>query len=93
MSRLQAGWNRMVYADFSGREISRALQTENFRPVGRTGSHGKLRYEHPETDEVRVVTVPLTDADNISQDTYRSIAEQCGATNFERWVEWIEQHC
>ncbi|UWM56898.1 type II toxin-antitoxin system HicA family toxin [Salinirubellus salinus] len=48
-----------------------------YRPVRRAGSHVKLRYEHPETDEVRVVTVPLTDADHISQDTYRSIARQC----------------
>jgi predicted RNA binding protein YcfA (HicA-like mRNA interferase family) len=82
----------MAYADFSGREIVRALRSKNFRPVDRTGSHVKLRYDHPENDEVRIVTVPLTDADQISQDTYRSIAEQCGATDFERWIEWIENN-
>lgn len=49
-----------------------------------------LRYEHPESDEVRVVSVPLTDSDQISQDTYRSIADQCGADDFEAWCEWID---
>lgn len=83
----------MVYADFSGREIIKALRSKRFRPVDRTGSHVKLRYEHPETDDVRVVTVPLTEADKISQDTYRSIADQCGADEFEEWVEWIERNC
>ncbi len=83
----------MVYADFSGREIVRALRSKKYRPMGRTGSHVKLRYEHPDTGEVRVVTVPLKDADQISQDTYRSIAEQCGADDFEKWVEWIDDNC
>ncbi|MEF8786292.1 MAG: type II toxin-antitoxin system HicA family toxin [Haloarculaceae archaeon] len=79
----------MVYADFSGREIVRALRSKRYVPVGRTGSHVKLRYEHPDTGEVRNVTVPIIDSDQISQDTYRSIAEQCGAEDFEAWVEWI----
>jgi predicted RNA binding protein YcfA (HicA-like mRNA interferase family) len=79
----------VVYADFSGREMVKALRKMGYRPVRRGGSHVKLRYEHPETDEVRVVTVPLTDADHISQDTYRSIASQCGAEDFEAWVEWM----
>ena len=83
----------MVYANFSGREIVKALRSKNFKPVGRTGSHVKLRYEHPKSEEVRIVIVPLTDADQISQDTYRSIAEQCGAQDFERWVEWINKNC
>ena len=82
----------MVYADFDGREMVKALRSMQYRPVGRKGSHVKLRYEHPDTDEVRVVTVPLTDSDQISQDTYRSIAEQCGAENFEAWCEWIDNH-
>ncbi|WP_094583546.1 type II toxin-antitoxin system HicA family toxin [Halorubrum ezzemoulense] len=63
-----------------------------YQPVGREGSHVKLRYEHPESDEVRVVSVPPTDSDQISQDTYRSIADQCGADDFEAWCEWIDEH-
>jgi len=65
----------MVYANFDGREIVKALRSMRYQPVGREGSHVKLQYDHPETDEVRVVSVPLTDSDQISQDTYRSIAD------------------
>lgn len=83
----------MVYTDFSGREIIMALFSKDFNPVDLTGSHVKLKYENPETDEVRIVTVPLTNADQNSQDTYRSIAEQCGRNAFERWVDWINQNC
>ncbi|WP_308203510.1 hypothetical protein [Halorubrum ezzemoulense] len=52
----------------------------------------ELRYDHTKTDEVRVVSVPLTDSDQISQDAYRSIADQCGADDFEAWCEWIDEH-
>ncbi|MGZ0746684.1 type II toxin-antitoxin system HicA family toxin [Haloparvum sp. AD34] len=82
----------MGYADFDGREIVTALRAMRYRPVSREGSHVKLRYENPETDEVRVVSVPLTDSDHISQDTYRSIAEQCGANDFDAWCQWIDEN-
>lgn len=82
----------MVYASFDGREIVKALCSMRYRPVGREGSHVKLRYEHPETDEVRVVSVPLTGSNHISQDTYRSMADQCGADDFEAWCECIDEH-
>jgi predicted RNA binding protein YcfA (HicA-like mRNA interferase family) len=80
------------YADFSGRDIVKALRKKRFKPVGRTGSHVKLRYEHPTTGEIRIVSVPMKDSDHISQATYRSIAEQCGATNFDEWCDWIERN-
>lgn len=61
-----------------------------YRPVDRTGSHLKLRYVHPETGEVRNVTVPL--GHEISGHTLRSIAEQCGAAEFEAWCEWVDRN-
>lgn len=82
----------MPFADFSGRDIVKALRKKRFRPVGRTGSHVKLRYEHPDTGEVRIVSVPLKDSDRISQDTYRSIAAQCGADDFDAWCDWIDRN-
>jgi len=63
----------MVYAGFDGREIVTVLRSMGYRPIDREGSHVKLRYESPDTDEVRIVSVPLTDSDQISQDTYRSV--------------------
>ncbi len=83
----------MAYANFSGREIIKALRTQGFHPIRRKGSHVTLRYEHPETGEVRNVQVPVSGADEISQDTYRSIATQCGAQDFEKWCTWIKKHC
>jgi len=81
----------MVYADFDGREIVKALRSMGYRPVGREGSHVRLRYDSPNTDEVRLVSVPLTASDRISQETYRSIADQCGADDFAAWCRWIDE--
>lgn len=36
-----------------------------FVPVNRTGSHLQLRYKHPETDEIRNVTVPMKSEDEM----------------------------
>lgn len=82
----------MPYANFSGRDIVKALRKKRFRVVDRTGSHVKLRYEHPDTAEIRIVSVPMTDSDDISQNTYRSIAEQSGANDFGEWIDWIDRN-
>ena len=62
----------------------------DYMPVDRAGSHLKLRYVHPETGETRNVTVPL--GHEISGDTLRNIADQCGADDFHAWCEWIDEH-
>lgn len=77
---------------FSGREIATALTKHGFRRAGRTGSHLKLRWDSPDTDEVRIVTIPMKSEDKIPTGTLRSIAEQCGANDFEAWCEWIDEH-
>lgn len=76
--------------DFSGREIIAVLSDFGFRPVSRSGSHVRLRYEHPETGEVRTVDVPMHDRVKIG--TLHSIAEQCGAEDFESWCAWIDEN-
>lgn len=77
--------------DFSGREVVKALTKNRFYIVDRTGSHVKLRYEHPSNeDDIRVVSVPMHDSINIG--TLRSIAEQSGAEDFESWCEWIDRN-
>jgi predicted RNA binding protein YcfA (HicA-like mRNA interferase family) len=79
-----------VSRDFSGRDIVKVLRRHQFQPVGRTGSHVQLRYDNPETGEVRNVTVPMKN--RIAAGTLRSIAEQCGANDFDAWCEWIDNH-
>ena len=77
---------------FSGRDVVKALTKNRFFIVGRTGSHVKLRYEHPiNDDDIRVVTVPQHDRIRIG--TLRNIADQSGAEDFEEWCQWIDRHC
>lgn len=82
----------MVRKNFSGREIASVLIDHGFVPTARVGSHLKLRYESPDTDEVRIVTVPMKSPDDIPTGTLRSIAEQCGANDFHAWCRWINQN-
>ncbi|MEF8872906.1 MAG: type II toxin-antitoxin system HicA family toxin [Haloarculaceae archaeon] len=82
----------MVRTKFSGREIASVLIDHGFVRTGRVGSHLKLRYESPDTDEVRIVTVPMKSADDIPTGTLQSIAEQCGANDFHAWCRWITQN-
>lgn len=78
--------------DFSGREVVKALTKNRFYVVGRTGSHVKLRYEHPSNeDDVRALIVPMHDS--ISIGTLRTIADQSGAVDFESWCDWIDANC
>ena len=55
----------MGYASFNGREMGTVLRSTGYRPIDREGSHVTLRYESPDTDEVRIVSVPLTDSDRL----------------------------
>ncbi|KXB05523.1 hypothetical protein AKJ50_00700 [candidate division MSBL1 archaeon SCGC-AAA382A13] len=80
----------MASADFSGREIVKVLAQNRFYIVDRTGSHVKLRYEHPNNDDdVRIVIVPMHDS--IKSGTLRSIADQAGAKNFQKFKNWIDR--
>jgi len=80
----------MPSRQFTGEEVAKVLITMGYTPVDRTGSHLKLRYEHPKTGEVRNVTVPL--GGEIRTGTLRNIASQCGANDFDSWCRWIDEH-
>jgi len=80
----------MPSRDFSGRDLVKVLTRHGFRPIGRTGSHVRLRYENPDTDEVRLVTVPMHD--RIREGTLRKIASQCGANDFDAWCRWMDEN-
>jgi predicted RNA binding protein YcfA (HicA-like mRNA interferase family) len=80
----------MAGRDFSGREVVKALTKNRFYIVDRTGSHVKLRYEHPTNeDDVRVVSVPMHDSLDVG--TLRSIAEQSGARDFAAFCRWVDR--
>lgn len=75
---------------FTGREIADVLTDMGYTPVDRTGSHLKLRYIHPDTGEVRNVSIPMDG--EIPTGTLQKIAEQCGADDFQKWCNWIDRH-
>lgn len=80
----------MPVTDFAGRDVVKVLRCHDYRIVGRSGSHVQMRYSHPETDEVRNVTVPQYDRIDVS--ILQSIADQCGAEDFEKWCGWIDRN-
>jgi predicted RNA binding protein YcfA (HicA-like mRNA interferase family) len=79
----------VVRTTFSSREVIKGLTKHGFVPVGGKGSHTTLRYENPDTGEVRTVTVPQ--ADPIPTGTLQSIAEQAGANDFHAFCRWIDR--
>jgi len=80
----------MISRDFSGKEIVNVLRKFGYRHDRTRGDHAILKYTHPETDEIRTVTVPLHDRVRVG--TLQSIAKQCGANDFQKWCQWIDEH-
>jgi len=73
---------------YSGEDVIKALEKWRFRRVDQTGSHVKLRYVHPETGEKRTVSVPLHD--ELATGTLRSIADQAGTKDFQKFLDAID---
>jgi predicted RNA binding protein YcfA (HicA-like mRNA interferase family) len=80
----------MVRQTFSGREIISVLESFGYVPVSRRGSHVRMRYENPDTGEVRNVDVPMHDEIKIG--TLHSIADQAGADDFRAFCAWLDEH-
>ena len=79
----------MARRTYSGQEIVKALGKWRFRKVGQTGSHVKLRYQDPNTNAKRTVSVPLHD--ELATGTLQSIAEQAGVEDFQAFPNAIEE--
>ena len=74
---------------YSGQEIIKALQKWGYTRIDQTGSHVKLRYIDPNTGEKRTVMVPLHD--ELATGTLRSIADQAGAKEFQKFLDEMEK--
>lgn len=79
----------MARRTYSGLEVSKVLVRWGFEPTGGRGSHRTFRYEHPETGEVRTVTVPLHD--ELDEGTLREIADEAGAKDFDAFCDELEE--
>ena len=84
----------MVTRDFSGEDVYKVLvNVGGFQHVRTTGDHLVLRWEPPEDHQntnSRVVVVPLHDS--ISIGTLHDIADDAGASEFEAFCRWIDDH-
>lgn len=79
----------MARGTYSGEDIIKALGNWRFRRVDQVGDHVKLRYRNPDTDEVRNVTVPLHD--ELSTDTLHRISQQAGASDFQKFLDAMDE--
>ncbi|WP_435159596.1 type II toxin-antitoxin system HicA family toxin [Haladaptatus sp. DFWS20] len=81
----------MMRTTFASEDVAKGLVDYGITPVGRAGSHLKLRHTTENTDEVRNVTVPISKGTRTTG-TLRSIAKQAGTNDFEKFCEWIEEN-
>jgi predicted RNA binding protein YcfA (HicA-like mRNA interferase family) len=71
--------------------MCKVLESRGFDPFGGSGgSHRKLVYTDENTDEKRVVTVPMHD--EIKTGTLKSIMEQAGGHDLDEFLDWIERN-
>lgn len=80
----------MTRRTFSGRDVVKVLTDHDFVVAGGSGSHRRLVYVHPATEQKRIVVVPMHD--EIATGTLRSIADQAGALDFDAFCEWIDEN-
>lgn len=74
---------------FSGREVAKVLSGHRYKLAGARGSHRKFVYVHPATGEKRIVMVTMHD--EIAVGTLQEVADQCGANDFQRFCDWLEE--
>lgn len=79
----------MTRGTYSAEDIIKALSNWNFYPVDREGSHVKLRYIDPNTGEKRNVTIPKHD--ELAPGTLKSIAEQAGANDPQKFLDEMDK--
>ena len=83
----------MPQTQFSGREIVKVMVNSGIYEWDRTnGDHAILRWEPPEDHDAdaRTVSVPLHNSVDVG--TLRSIADQAGARDFEKFCAWIDRN-
>lgn len=76
--------------DISGQDVVKVLRHFGFRKARQQGSHVVLKYKHPNTNDVRTVTIPLHDS--LKTGTLNSIAKQAGANDLHEFVDWINKN-
>lgn len=83
----------MSRGTFSGREVVKVMVNSGIYEWDRTnGDHAILRWEPPEDHDADARTVPVPLHDELDEGTLRSIGEQAGMKDFQRFVDWIDRN-
>jgi len=83
----------MSRGTFSGREVVKVMVNSGIYEWDRTnGDHAILRWEPPEDHDEDARTVPVPLHDELDHGTLRSIGEQAGMNDFDRFVDWIDRN-
>ncbi|WP_254821370.1 type II toxin-antitoxin system HicA family toxin [Haloglomus halophilum] len=83
----------MTRGPFSGIEVVKVMVNSGIYEWDRTnGDHAILRWEPPEDHDADARTVPVPLHDELDTGTLRSIADQAGARDFDRFCEWIDRN-
>ena len=83
----------MVTRDFSGDDVVRVLVNAGPFYVSRiSGSHVILKWGPPAEHDTDARTVSVPRHDRLKLGTLRSIADQAGAKDFDRFCEWVERN-
>lgn len=83
----------MSRGTFSGRDVVKVMVNSGIYEWDRTnGDHAILRWEPPEDHDADARTVPVPLHDELDEGTLRSIGEQAGMNDFDRFVDWIDRN-
>ncbi|MDZ7850736.1 MAG: type II toxin-antitoxin system HicA family toxin [Halodesulfurarchaeum sp.] len=52
-----------------------------------------LRWEPPDGHDSAARTVPVPDHDELATGTLRSIGEQAGMKDFNKFLDWLDRNC
>lgn len=83
----------MVSRDFSGDDVIKVLgNVGGFECQRMTGDHVILGWVPPDDHDTEPRTVTVPRHDRIDTGTFRHIAEQAGADDFDAFCEWIDRN-
>lgn len=84
----------MTRRTYSGDDVVSVLVNNGPYRLDRiSGDHYILRWKPPEDHDSPARTVVIPQHDEISTGTLKSIGEQAGMKEFQRFLDWLDRNC
>ena len=78
---------------FSGEDVRTVLVNNGPFYIDRiTGDHYVLKWKPPEDHDSSPRTVVVPDHDQLATGTLRSIGEQAGMKDFQKFLDWLDRN-